>query len=100
MAFPLLALIPNEYLGADFLTSLSALSCCYGFSIKIIMKHAVDKTVQVHKQKLTGLYAPGDGVTKGLGSFGLMWSEGALGSSLPVISKQTCWIKHLGINQT
>ena len=46
-------------------------------------------------QGLTGLYAPGDGVTKGLGSFGLMWSEGALGSSLPVISKQT----YLGINQ-
>ena len=46
------------------------------------------------------MYAPGDGVTKGLGSFGLMWSEGALGSSLPVISKQTCWIIHFGINQT
>ena len=51
-----LVLIPKEYLGAASLTSLSAPS---------------------------GLYAPGAGVTNCLGSLGLMWSEGATGSSLP-----------------
>ena len=51
-----LVLIPKEYLGAASLTSLSAPS---------------------------GLYAPGAGVTNCFGSLGLMWSEGATGSSLP-----------------
>ena len=36
---------------------------------------------------LTGLYAPGDGVTNVFGSFGFMWSVGATGSSLPKTKK-------------
>ena len=38
-------------------------------------------------QPLTGLYAPGDGVTNVFGSFGFMWSVGATGSSLPKTKK-------------
>ena len=54
--------IPNEYLGADSLTSFSASS---------------------------GLYAPGDGVTKFFGSFGLICIVGAFGSSLPIITQKS-----------
>ena len=50
--------IPKEYLGAASLTSLSAPS---------------------------GLYAPGEGVTNCFGSLGLIWRDGATGSSLPVV---------------
>ena len=57
LGFSSFGFIPNENFGADSFTSLSARS---------------------------GLYAPGEGVTKDLGSFGLMCIVGALGSSLPV----------------